>query len=218
MNLQLTPVVKLETPDAEDAVALQARISEAAAEVDKAAAVIEASRVHNQKLAEHAKFLRAHNGLNRRAAELLGLIQGAESNLEAGLVGQFVENGRAVDVAGLVDTVLHAQAEHKTVIRVLQTLVEDRIPVAHVATLGTEADLLRARAAEFERLAHERFAKTTQLLREAATYESGLAVDIRSTFSGRLLDVASDLFLTARQRTDEAKEKEKQHLRLKGGL
>lgn len=124
--------------------------------------------------------------MNLRARELTARVTSANERLEDGLL-------RQSDVSGLLGSVLVEQAELSAVSRVAGKLVENLIPHAAIARLDAEARLFSARADEVASIAHARFERTAELMRAAADHESGISVDIKSTFSGALLSYADEL-------------------------
>jgi hypothetical protein len=92
--------------------------------------------------------------------------------------------------------------------------VEHLLPEAEIATLEAEARLLQQRSSEITKIANERFEKTAGLLREAAEFESGMAIDIRATFSGFLLNYAADLKGKSIDRAKSAAESKRRHQEL----
>jgi|SRR5579884_2289446 len=133
-----------------------------------------------------ARLRAAQLKMYSRGRELVEVVGAANRALEAGLIEQFAASGAPVDSSGLFRDLLVAEAESGALTRAIEVLVQREIPLANIAKLRAESALFKARAQQFDRIADERIAKTAELLREAAEYEAGLAIDTRTTLSGAI--------------------------------
>ena len=211
MNIN-TPNVSILPADGEAASAATIqRFDEVLAAVERSGAVTKTRREFETSRKRHAVLRSAQNALNRHSKELFDRVIAARREVEDGLLAQFTGEGPEVQARGLIQALLLEQAESSAVCSVLERTVEHLIPCANITQLETESRLLFARAVEVMRIADERFEKTAELLRGATEYESGIAIDIRSTFSGSLLSYAEQLKLQSVNRAREAEEQKRQY-------
>lgn len=98
--------------------------------------------------------------------------------------------------------------------RALARLAQHVTPLAEIAQLQGEADLYKLRSEELKRAAEERKVRTAELLREAAEFESGLTLDVRSTLTGFLLSYADSLLGRSVEASIAARQQETAYRRM----
>jgi hypothetical protein len=211
LDLRETPVVTIAPPGEPGANDIEQKLKAVETEAGKAETVAAARRTYDSAAARRTHLERVRDALNRHVAKINGSLKRADGEIEAALIGQYLEGGGVADIGGIVDLMLHNQAERKAALSVIERIVEDRLPAALAAELQLRGDWLWVLAEELSRIAHERFEKTADMLRGATEFESGLCVDIRSTFSGVILARAESLRDESRTVQANGKEIERKH-------
>jgi hypothetical protein len=183
-------------------------------EVERIAAVQEAREKYEAATDRVAKLKTANIQMNKRGKELFERIAVAKEKLESGLVEYYASGGNPVDAAELFNDVMVSEGERGAIMRGLTRLGTHLAPLAAVAQLRAEADLLTGRADQLKRVANERIAKTAELLRAAAEFESGLTIDTRKSLSGVILAYAESLASRSVEASAAAFEQERLYRRL----
>lgn len=210
--LPLDAVLTVLPPDMEGLDERNRKLFEKAlADVEEAESVQSARETFESVADRDAKLRAAQLKMYQRGKELVEAVGTANRVLEAGLIEQFANSGTPVDSSGLFRDLLVAEAESGALTRIIKILVQREIPLANIAKLRSESDLCKARAQQFDRIADERQAKTAELLREAAEYEAGLAIDTRTTLSGCIRAYARMLENQATELHFEAERAEQQY-------
>ena len=161
-----------------------------------------------------AKLKTAFFAMNKRGKVLTENLTVARAALEDGLIEQYAGSGAPVDGARLFTAFNVAAGEREALMRALARLAQHVTPLAEIAQLQGEADLYKLRSEELRRAAEERKVRTAELLREAAEFESGLTLDVRSTLTGFLLSYADSLLGRSVEASIAARQQETAYRRM----
>ncbi|MGA2115438.1 MAG: hypothetical protein ABSH56_11900 [Bryobacteraceae bacterium] len=194
MSIATEPFLTVLPPDP-TALAEKDQVTFAAicAEVEAVDSVREAREKNETTTDRVVKLKHAHSLMNARCAALFEHIAAVRDKLDTGLVDQYAGGGAPVDAAALILDLTAAQGERDALMRALARLVQHVTPLATIAQMKAEAALFSGRADQLKRIANDRIARTAELLRGAAEFESGLTIDTRSTLSGFILGYAEEL-------------------------
>jgi len=185
----------------------QATFQKVCEDVEQIASVREAREKHETAVDRLAKLQAAYFQINKRGKALGDRVTAARAALEDGIIESYI-GGESVDAAALFMEFTAAQGESGALTRALERLCMHVTPLAEIARLKAEADLLTARGAELKRIATERITKTAEMLRDAAEFESGLTIDTRSTLTGKIMDYAASLVGQGARSASQAQEQE----------
>lgn len=188
----------------------RSRFEEIAAQADQTEAVRQAIERHSAANDRLAKLKTTQAALQKRSKALFDRNAEAQKAIETYLIEDGL-SGKKLEIEKLAREVLLAEAEQRAVTRAVARLVENDIPQAFLAALRTRAALLEARSAELLKIARERIEKSIGMLGEAAEFEGGITVDIKSTLSGMLQTRADELDREAASIVREAMEYERRY-------
>lgn len=206
MSFHLTQTPTLEAVSSGDeqhlAGQLQVRVAEAIAETEswpEVAQALESAAAAAGQLARLRTAERTLHGLAKEAREALERSQHAA--LDA-----LVEAAAESTAPDWAHASASAEAESRARLtgRAIERLAEQRIPLAHIASLREEAHALEARARALEAIAQQRAEKVLGQIREAVRGEMVLPVDLSKGVSGVLLARAKDWRARAVQLSTEA--------------
>jgi hypothetical protein len=184
------------------------------AEIEAIGSVREAREKSEKATGRVSALKQGHVAMNRHGKELFEHVTVTRDKLDAALVEQYAGSGEPVDVAPLLADLTAAQGEREALMRALARLVERLSPLAEIARLKAEADLFMGRSDHLKRIASERIAKTAELLREAAAFESGVVLDLRGSLSGYIQAAAESLTIRSVEAAGQAIEQERVYRRM----
>ncbi len=169
---------------------LQARTQEAITRAESDAEVREAAAAHSVAQSRLEALKKAERELNRVVAGARAHIETAGQGVTDALI-ESAASGAGPDF-GDVSSLALAELQCRYAGRAIERIIEHLIPVAEITVLREESHALIVRARALERIAQERAEKVLGRLREAASEEVVLPVDLSKGVAGALLAQARD--------------------------